>query len=114
MPSFNMYKNGELVNTIVADSVEPTGEYWDHAEEVIPPPPPPPPPLPPRTWSQNDVRSKMTFTEKTKWDNGLTPEMVTAKVEFETPKELQETTDILDFLVETNNILEQTKTNILA
>jgi hypothetical protein len=111
MPSFNMYKNGELVNTIIADSVEPTGEYWDRAEEVLPPPPPPPPP---RTWSQDDVRSEMTFTEKTKWDNGSTPEMVTAKIEFQSPKSLYETTDILDFLVETNNISEQTKTKILT
>lgn len=110
MPLFKMFKDGKLVNTIVADSVEPTGEYWDYAEEVIPPPPPPPPP---RTWSQEDVRSKMSFSEKAKWDNGSTPEMVTAKIEFANPKEEQETTEILNFLVETNNISEQTKIKIL-
>lgn len=114
MGAFRMYKNGQVVNTIVADSVEPSGEYWDYAEEVLPEPPPPPPPPPPRTWSENDVRSKLTFVEKTKWDTGSTPEMITAKIEFSLPKLLQDTIDVLDFLVETNNISEQTKNNILA
>lgn len=113
MGIFNMYKDGQLVNTIVAGSVESSGEYWDYAEEQIPPPPPVPP-EPTRTWSHNEVRSNMTFVEKVKWDTESTPEMVTAKIEFSVPKELQETTDILSFLVETNNISEQTKNNILA
>jgi hypothetical protein len=113
MPVYKMIKDGEVVNTIVADFVESTGEYWDQVEEFIPPPPPPAPPPPPRTWSQNDVRSKLSFSEKTKWDNNLTPEIITAKIEFDTPKELEETTAILNFLVETNNISEQTKNNIL-
>lgn len=117
MPVYKLIKDGVVINTIVSDLefLEKTKDGWDTYEEVILSTPSIEENIePPKTWSQEDVRSKMTFSEKTKWDTGSTPEMVTAKIEFSIPKELQETTNILNFLVETNNISQDTANNILT
>ena len=79
------------------------------------PAPVPPEPLPaPRKWNTADVRSGLTLSDKTKWDSDATPEIVTAKAEFQTPQELAYTTELLDYLVASQSITEASKTKILA
>ena len=78
-------------------------------------PPTTPTPVPaPRTWSVTDVRKGLILSEKSKWDNDSTPEIVTAKIEFATPQELAYTTELLDYLVDSSSISALSRTKILA
>ena len=67
-----------------------------------------------RTWTADDFRSGMTLSEKVRWDNNNTPEIVTAKIEVASPQELQHTTEILDMLVSSGDISQATKDKILT
>lgn len=68
----------------------------------------------PRTWSADDVRNGLTLAEKVKWDNDETATIKTAKVEFATPKELEQTTEILEMLVAVGDISQGSMDKILA
>ena len=72
------------------------------------------PPAAPRTWGIDDVRSKLTFAEKTKWDNDVFHEIVTAKLELATPKHVTEITEILTALVAATAISQVSMDAILA
>jgi hypothetical protein len=72
------------------------------------------PPAAPRTWGIDDVRSKLTFAEKTKWDNDVFHEIVTAKIELATPKHVTEVTEILTALVIATAISRASMDAILA
>lgn len=56
----------------------------------------------------------MTLSEKVKWDNNQSPQIVTAKKEMSTPQEEPYTTEILDMLVDSGDISEATKARVLA
>lgn len=72
------------------------------------------PPAPPKTWDNASVRAGLTLADKTKWDNDATPEIKTAKEEFKTPQEVEYTTELLDYLVESQSITEKSRDKILA
>jgi len=109
--------DGNYHNTVVADNAEkalygaPEGatatEVVPEVEEVDDTPPP-------RTWTADDVRTGMTLAERVSWDNDSHNAIVTAKIEMSQPKELTETTAVLDLLVDSSVISEDTKTAILA
>jgi hypothetical protein len=75
------------------------------AYEVVPPP---------RTWSADTIRAGLTLTEKVKWDGDAVPEIKTAKIEFATPQELAYTTEILDLLVASAAISQESMDKIVS
>lgn len=72
------------------------------------------PPPPPKTWDNASVRAGLTLTDKTRWDNNETPEIVTAKIEFQTPQERPYTTELLEYLVLSNSISQTSMDRVLA
>lgn len=73
------------------------------------------PEIPPAyTWTTASVRSELTLADKTKWDNGSTPEIVTAKLEFETPQGIVYTTELLNYLVDSQSISQTSMDKVLA
>ena len=72
-----------------------------------------PPPVP-QTWNDNSVRTGLTLTDKTKWDANATPEIATAKTEFETPQERPYTTELLQYLVDSSSISQTSMDRVLA
>lgn len=89
------------------------GDGWVNGQLIKPVPPPPPPP-PPRTWSVGDVRSKLTLSERVKWDNNKTDTIKTAKVELQSPREQADTEEILQMLVDAGDISQASMVKILA
>ena len=63
--------------------------------------------------SIEDIRKGLTFSEKTKWDNSSTPEIITAKIEFAQPLLVEDATEILNFLVESDSISQVSVDKIL-
>jgi hypothetical protein len=92
------------------------GDGWVNGQLVKPEPPPPAPPAPPapRTWAVSDVRPNLTLTERVKWDNDKTDFIKTAKVELASPRELADTTEILQMLVDAGDISQASMTKILS
>jgi hypothetical protein len=114
---YNCYTNevAALYNTLVPDEAQ-NGDGWVDGQ-LVPkpvPPPQPPPPTPPQTWNDASVRAGLTLTDKTRWDNNDTQEIVTAKIEFQTPQERPYTTELLDYLVASNSISQVSKDRVLA
>ena len=72
------------------------------------------PPAPPQTWNDASVRTGLTLTDKTKWDANATPQIVTAKTEFQTPQQLAYTTELLQYLVASNSISQTSMNQVLA
>jgi hypothetical protein len=101
--------------TQVPDTAE-NGDGWVNGQ-VVPKPIPAPTPEPepaPRTWNSNDVRNGLTLAEKAKWDSNVTPEIATAKLEFQAAKNLADTTEVLNFLVSSASISQASMDKILA
>jgi hypothetical protein len=98
-------------NTLVPDEAK-NGDGWVN-NQLVPFIPRVPQPLP-QMWEVDTVRSKLTLADKTKWDNDATTEIITAKIEFSTPQNLTNTTELLDYLVASQSISEQSKTNVLS
>lgn len=99
-------------NTLVPDNAQ-NGDGWVDGQ-LIPYVPPPPPPPPPQTWNDQSVRAGLTLTDKTRWDNNDTQEIVTAKIEFQTPQERPYTTELLAYLVASNSISQTSMDRVLA
>jgi hypothetical protein len=101
----------KFYDTLVPDDAA-KDDFWDGIIATKPPvteyvaPEPPP-----REWTQATFRAGMTLAEKSKWDNDSAPEIVTVKAEL--PKELAGATELLDFLVASNVISQETATKIL-
>lgn len=121
MATYQLIRNGEVVNTIVGEEVDSIADQYDeiiNMDNIVHTPDPnvevvePTPPA--RVWTQNNVRSGLTLAEKTKWDNDSAPEIVTAKIEIGGGLELAAITEVLDFLVTANVISANSKTAILA
>jgi len=96
-------------DTLVPDDAK-DGDGWVDGQ-LIPAPPPSPPP---QTWNDASVRSGLTLTDKTRWDNDDTQEIVTAKIEFQTPQERPYTTELLAYLVASNSISQTSMDRVLA
>ena len=98
-------------DTDVPDDAE-NGDGWvDGAlvKKVVPPAPVYV--QPPREWTVADFRAGMTLSEKTKWDNDSTPEIVTVKKELPKPREA--VVELVAFLVGTNVISQASADKIL-
>jgi hypothetical protein len=67
-----------------------------------------------RTISSDDVRKNLTFAEKAKWDSDKTPEIITAKIEFAQPLEVEPATEVLQFLVDASSISQASMTKIIG
>ena len=89
------------------------GDGWIN-NRLVKPEPLPEPPLPPRTISSDDVRKNLTFAEKAKWDSDKTPEIITAKIEFAQPLEVEPATEVLQFLVDSGSISQASMTKIIG
>lgn len=113
---YAVIENGIVTNTILAEAIEASlhpewvatetalvGDSYN-AGEFEPVRLPPDPSVVPRTWMTIDIRSKLSLTERVKWDNNKTETIVTAKVEFETPRTQAETEEILQMLVDAGDI----------
>lgn len=99
-------------NTLVPDEAQ-NGDGYINGQWIPSPAPEPPPPLP-KTWNDQSVRAGLTLMDKTRWDNNDTQEIVTAKIEFQTPRELAYTTELLDYLVLSNSISQTSKDRVLS
>lgn len=101
-------------DTEVPDEAE-NGDSWVDGVLTKRPIPEPGPVVPPvRTWDIDSIRDKLTLAEKVVWDNDSKPEVITAKKEFETPLEHDAAKAVLDFLVSTGVISQDTEDAILA
>ena len=114
---YNCYTNevAAYYNTLVPDEAQ-NGDGWVNGQLVpkpVPEPTPPPPPLP-KTWNDNSVRAGLTLTDKTRWDNNETPQIVTVKIEFQTPQLRPYTTELLAYLVASNSISQTSMDRVLA
>jgi hypothetical protein len=99
-------------NTLVPDEAQ-NGDGYVNGQ-WIPAPPPAPTIPPPQTWNDVSVRAGLTLTDKTRWDNNDTQEIVTAKIEFQTPQQKPYTTELLDYLVASNSISQTSRDKVLA
>lgn len=88
------------------------GDGWINGQLIKPEPAPAPTPAP-RTWVVDDIRPNLTLIEKVKWDNDAKNEVVTAKQELATPKEVAYTTEVLDMLVGAGVISQASADKIL-
>ena len=102
----------KFYDTLVSDDAQ-NGDGWVNnqvvkpvIEEIVIVPPP-------RTWTADDVRKNLTLLEKVKWDNDSSPEIITVKTELIVPATLETITELLELLVVTNQISQQSMNKIL-
>lgn len=67
-----------------------------------------------KKFSLDDIVSKLTLSEKTKFINRSTPTVVTAVVEMQNLRNEADTTEILQFLVDSGDISQASMDKILA
>lgn len=72
------------------------------------------PPVVERRWGLSDVMAHLTLGEKTKFINNSTPTVVTAKEELRQPRNQADTTEVLQFLVDSGDISSASMAKILA
>lgn len=99
-------------NTLVPNEAQ-NGDGYVNGQ-WIPAPSPAPLPPPAYTWNDQNVRDGLTLTDKTRWDNNDTQEIVTAKIEFQTPQLRAYTTELLEYLVLSNSISQTSMDRVLA
>jgi|OM-RGC.v1.027556855 hypothetical protein len=121
---YRLLKDGAVVNTILASQSEiekiqseidsSSRTDIDTVEAVVVVSIPSEEVSAPRTWTAHDIRTGMTLSERVSWDNDSHNAIVTAKIEMAEPKKLEDTTAVLDLLVDASVISGDTKTAILA
>ena len=120
MATYQLIKNGEVVNTIMAEEIDSISNQYDQIINLSAIEMPPvvesdfEPTPPARIWTQANVRSALTLAEKTKWDNDSAPEVKTAKIEIGFGLEEAAITEVLDFLVDASVISADSKAAVLA
>lgn len=73
-----------------------------------------PPAVLSRTWNCDSVRASLTLADKTRWDSDATPEIITAKVEFNSSPTVAYTTELLEYLVASQSISQTSMDRVLA
>jgi hypothetical protein len=72
-----------------------------------------PPPLP-RFWTMDHVRAGMSLMERVKWDNDDSNAIKTAKIELQQAPDLEAVRPVLQMLVDTGAIAQETMDKVLA
>jgi len=72
-----------------------------------------PPPLP-RFWTMDHVRAGMSLMERVKWDNDDSNAIKTAKIELQQTPNLEAVRPVLQMLVDTGAIAQETMDKVLA
>lgn len=112
MAVYRLIKDNKVVNTIIADEVESIRDQYDLIEEVVDTPQPPTPVI--ITIEASTVRNNLTFAERVKWDNNLTPSITTGKLEFSSPRTVEDAREILNFLVSEGDISQSSADKVIA
>lgn len=102
----------KLYDTLIPDDIERGATLVDGV--WVNPAPPPPLPEPEPMWDADKVRSGLTLMERVNWDNDTTPFIKTAKTEFAVPRTYDHTANILDLLVQSGDISQSSRDNILG
>ena len=89
------------------------GDGWVNGQ-LVKPEPAPPAPSAPRTWTADNIRAGLTLSERVKWDNNSAPEVVTAKQEMASAQELEQTTEVLQLLVDAAVISQASMDKVLV
>lgn len=102
----------KFYDTLIPDDVEHGATLVDGS--WVNPAPPPPPPEPEALWDAAKVRSGLTLVERVNWDSDATSFIKTAKIEFSAPCDRAHTTTILDLLVQSGDVSQVSRDNILG
>ena len=90
------------------------GDGWVNGQLVKPVISEPEPYIPDPIIALDQIRINLSFSEKAKWDNNKTDEIVTAKIEFINPLSIPRATEVLQFLVDSGSISQESMDKILA
>lgn len=102
----------KFYDTLIPDDIERGATLVDGM--WVNPAPPPSLPEPEPMWDADKVRSGLTLMERVNWDSDATPFVKTAKVEFSALRNQHDTTSILDLLVQSGDISQSSRDNILG
>lgn len=91
--------------TFVADK-------WTNPVPVIPEPIEMP--VLPKLWTASDIRSAMSLLERVKWDNSSSGSIVTAKLEFASAQTADMIAPVLQMLVDSGDITQETMNKVMA
>jgi hypothetical protein len=72
------------------------------------------PPVLPRFWTMQDVRAGMSLIERVKWDNDDSKVIKTAKIELQQSPNLEAVRPVLQMLVDSGDIAQETMDKVLA
>jgi hypothetical protein len=116
MAVYQLIKNQQVINTVICEPefLHIFDDVCDSVVLVEPDNTPPPPPPPPPPFTQDLVRKNLTLPERVKWDNNLTPEIITVKMEMMEPLTQDQITPLLEFLVSEGVIAATSMNNIIA
>ena len=73
-----------------------------------------PEPVLPKLWTASDIRSAMSLFERVKWDNDNSGSIVTAKLEFASAQTADMIAPVLQMLVDSGDITQETMNKVLA
>ena len=103
-------------NTSVADDIRMGATYVNGKWMNFVPPEPvvTEPRILPRLWTANDIRSAMTLLERVKWDNDESNIIKTAKIETASAQTLETVGPVLQMLVDSGAITQETMDKVLT
>lgn len=73
-----------------------------------------PMPTLPKLWTASDIRSAMSLLERVKWDNASSGSIVTAKLEFASAQTAEMIAPVLQMLVDSGDITQETMNKVMA
>ena len=68
----------------------------------------------PKLWTASDIRSAMSLLERVKWDNDQSGMIVTAKIEMASAQTAEMIAPVLQMLVDSGDITQETMNKVLA
>jgi hypothetical protein len=71
-------------------------------------------PVLPKLWTASDIRSAMSLLERVKWDNDSSGSIVTAKLEFASAQTADMIAPVLQMLVDSGDITQETMNKVMA